>query len=119
MTGSARANWFIADVAKLAEEEPDPFDQAIEVGKPINLEDREGFLQARLNELSRREYKLTERAGITCAIKEMPGTCCSACPISEHALADSDLGRLCRISREQEAVWTELSVFDQRRNGAG
>lgn len=117
MSGQARANWFLADVERLAEEEPDPFDAVVEVGKPIDLEDREGFLQARLSELGRREHRLQERAAIKCAIKEMPGTCCSACPISEHAIADSDLGRLCRVSREQEAVWTELSVFDQRRDG--
>lgn len=116
MSGQARANWFLADVERLAEEEPDPFDAAVEVGKPIDLEDREGFLHARLSELSRRESRLT-KANIACALKEMPGTCCSACTISEHAIADSDLGRLCRISREQEAVWTELSVFEMRRDG--
>lgn len=83
------------------------------IGKPIDLSDRRGSLQARLHELVKREGRLYNK-GVTCAIRDTPNTCCAACPYSEALNKDSALGVLCRVGREQEQVATTLTGMAKR-----
>jgi hypothetical protein len=107
---TARANWFVAQLASL-DDEPDPFDAPIEeVGQRIDLRDPRERLEMRLRELLERESNLFN-ANITCAIKDMPNSCCHACPVSKATERGDPMHTLCRLGREQEAVLTELAVL--------
>lgn len=111
--GAARTNWHADRLPTL--EIDDPFEVDVEeVGKPIDLSVPTATLDVRLVELLHREESL-ERLGVTCEIKALPDVVCSACPVSRAEDSDVPLGALCRVSREQEAVCTQLAV--QRHAG--
>ena len=106
---TVRANWFVAPVIS---DEPDPFAAPLEeVGERVDLTDPAAALQLRIVELLRREGNL-ENAGVTCALKARPDTICHCCSLSMAHDAESPLGVLCRIGREQEQVLTEHAVLE-------
>lgn len=112
---TARTDWFTAGLEEAAEG-LDPFDEAEELGNPIDLQDREAVLNARLVVTLKWEGNLYE-SGVTCPIKERSDTSCSACPVSEAAKRESPRSALCRLGREQEQIVTELAVLRLRRGG--
>lgn len=113
---SARADWFTDGLDDNVTEGLDPFDEVEDLGRPIDLQDREAVLHARLADTLRGEGNLA-RSGVSCPVKDSPDTSCSACPISEAAKRESSLSALCRLGREQEQVVTELTVLRLRRVG--
>jgi len=109
MASSVKADWFVGDFT--SEDEPDPFSEtAADLGTPIDLEDEEAVLEARLRRLLRREGNLLD-SGISCSIKSSAHTCCHACPISKAQSRQDAIGALCRLGREQEQVLTSLMAL--------
>lgn len=106
-----RADWFVGDFDVDDLGIPDPFDAPVEeIGELIDLSDRKAILRSRFAELLAREGVLHEKA-VTCEIKDLDDTCCSACPVSKARDPKVQLGSLCRIGREQEEVLTELAAL--------
>lgn len=106
-----QANWHVArlDVPEIADpfgEEALPVEQ---VGTPISLDGDTASLSKRVESLMWRESNLFN-VGVTCSIKDMDETVCSACPVSKHDQPDDPLAPLCQIGREQERVVTTLAV---------
>lgn len=114
----ARTNWH-SDLLPTLELE-DPFEVPVEsVGKPIDLSGPKATLLVRVQELMHREGQL-DALGITCSLKERVDVICSVCPVSEAENGDSRLGELCRVSREQEVVVTQLAVeANEAQHSAG
>lgn len=109
MSVSARARWSHDQLP--VEEDIDSIFTAPEEGvvDPIDLsQGSEARLGDRLHRLLDQESHLATR-DITCEIKDVEGTCCTACPFSQHLNVDSSLGALCKNGREQERVLTELA----------
>jgi hypothetical protein len=114
---SARADWHTLDLEALVREEGefDPFSAPVEeLGERIELDNPKDRLQLRLSQLLEREGALWNR-GVTCPIKDMPDTSCSACPVSRHTDFDDRLGMLCRVGRDEEKVCTELAAIQCQR----
>lgn len=85
---------------------------------PIDLSTPVPELRDWLGELVRREGNLFE-CGTTCALKDMPGGNCSACPLSranetDGSLDEMHLTGLCRIGAEQERVSMLLKAKQHR-----
>jgi hypothetical protein len=104
---TVKAQWFLEDL--VGDEDAGDGEPATvaELGQRFDL--RGGVeLVERLAGLVNAESELFN-AGETCAIRDAPDTCCSACPVSQ-ADAGSRLGQLCQVGRAQEATITALAV---------
>lgn len=102
-----RAVWH-APVA--VDEYDDVFGERIEeVGVPIVLsaDGETAELCVELVTLVQREAQLDED-GVTCPIKDRPGSSCHACPL--HRADGSRLAELCWLGREQERLSTLILV---------
>lgn len=113
----AKADWF-TDALDI-EDGPDPFSEDEDLGKPIDLENREAVLSARLAE-SLRQMNNLYNMGVTCELLLRDDHSCLACPISQAANRDAGevpLGMLCRVGRESDRIVAELNVERARRDG--
>jgi hypothetical protein len=103
---TARTNWFL----DLPEEDPaqaapkvDPLDTPV-LTAMLDLRTPEPKLERMLRELSDREGSLYDQ-GITCSIRDLPGSTCLACPLHQ---AEGEKAPLCSLGREQEQVSSTL-----------
>lgn len=103
---SARANWFLADL-DLDADPLTPSGGVEAVGTVIDLYS-EPKLRQDLHGLVTRESRLFD-AGISCAIRDQPDSCCSACPVFT-ADETKPIAALCKVGRAQEKVLTALAV---------
>lgn len=119
MGAVAKADWFTADL-DIDEDGPDPFSESVEsLGKPIDLENREAVLSARLAE-SLRQMNNLYNMGVTCELMLRDDHSCLACPISQAANRDAGevpLGMLCRVGRDSDRIVAALNVEMARRDG--
>lgn len=109
---SVRADWNLAET--VSDEPADPFEaMAYTAGVEIDLRAPEGELAAKLNELVELEVALASGPGIRCKLK-VDGQDCRSCP---SATLDPRFKRsqLCRIGKDQEAVWAAAEAAQERR----
>jgi hypothetical protein len=99
-----RANWHLEDVTV---DQSDPF--AAPLAQRIDLSDP-AVLRAKLTALMQLEGKLEDR-GITCAIRNRPDSCCSACPLRGTSRVQR-ISALCRVGVEQERTLMAIIVED-------
>lgn len=105
-----KTDWHLG--AAVAESTEDPFADAepVErVGMPIRLDDDEAVLHARLEELIDSEAALADR-DVTCPIKGLAESCCSACPVSQDG-TDGPLHNLCRVAKAQERTVMQIAAL--------
>lgn len=97
----------------------DPFDAAVSAASMLNsiensmpvasvsLDTPVDELQRMLSVSIKREGRF-DAVGITCALKDMPGSSCVACPLNRSRNDDDPKQALCRIGMEQEILSTYL-----------
>lgn len=103
-----KADWFDGVVAQ---DDADPLGPPIErVAEIIEVGDT-AKLNERLQSLMATEARLWD-AQVTCAIRDRPDTCCSACPVRRTDPLER-LYELCRVGVEQERVVTAMAVQRQ------
>lgn len=78
------------------------------MGAVIDLYGSEPQLRQELHGLVTRERRLYD-AGISCAIRDAPDSCCSACPVFT-ADETKAISALCKVGRAQDKVLTALAV---------
>lgn len=110
---AVRADWH-EDADTVTSAEVDPFSLAssglMKTTLPIDTDSQKLF--DRLRVLVKHESALFNE-GTTCAIKDKPETCCSACPVNDSD-GDGNAAFLCRIGVEQEQVVTLIAAQEQR-----
>jgi hypothetical protein len=113
---AVRADWH-EDAETVTSPEVDPFalpsSTPMMTTLPIDTDSQQLF--DRLRTLIRHESGLFNK-GVTCAVKDLPETCCSACPLN-HSDGQGDSAFLCRVGVEQEHVITLLAAQDAQRGG--
>lgn len=105
---TARANWHI-DVEIPPDDLDDPPVPLIaDIATRIDLRDVDE-LRNRLYQLQSAEVRMSND-GLTCAIRDEPGTSCSSCPLSRPLSSGDDLASLCQNGRMQEQLETSIVI---------
>lgn len=98
----------------MSDQDADPFEvMAYTAGVEIDLTAPEEELAAKLAELVALETALATGPGLRCRLKA-EGQDCRTCP---SATLDNRVSRsqLCRIGKDQEAVWAAAEAAQERR----
>lgn len=101
-----KANWHLEDVPV---DRSDPFATPAPHAQRVDLSDP-AMLRAKLTALLTVEGRLADR-GVTCALKDRPDSCCSACPLRGTTRA-RHLRQLCNVGVEQERTLMSMLAED-------